>query len=197
MDLKYDFFKIESKQFEIKPGKILISEPFLGDSYFKRSIVFLTEHNKEGSVGFILNKPVNIPVTDLLKDFPDIEAPVSLGGPVGTNTVHYIHTIGEKVPKSVKVYRNIFWGGDFDVIKALIISNKISPHQIRFFVGYSGWMPKQLENEIAENSWLLAEADPELIMTQYDKNVWNAILKGMKDKKYQMWAGFPENPGSN
>jgi len=197
MDLKYDFFKIESGNVELKPGKVLISEPFLSDLYFKRSIVFLTEHNQEGSVGFILNKPVNMPVTDLLKDFPDIESPVSLGGPVGTNTVHYIHTLGDKVPKSVRVYKNIWWGGDFDVIKALIISNKIRPQQIRFFVGYSGWMPKQLENEISENSWLVTEMEPELIMTQVNKEIWNNILKDMKEKKYRIWASFPDNPANN
>lgn len=197
MDLKFDFFKIENQNIPLSQGQLLISEPFLSDNYFKRSIVFLTEHNDEGSVGFILNKPVNIPVTDLLKDFPEIESPISLGGPVGTNTVHYLHTLGEVIPNSVGVYKDIYWGGDFDRIKDLIITGSVKPSEIRFFVGYSGWMPKQLENEIEENSWLLAEASPDLIMTQSDKEIWNELLRKMNHRKYRMWADFPENPNSN
>lgn len=197
MDLDFDFFEVESKDHEVKQGRVLISEPFLPDTYFKRSIVFITEHNEEGTVGFILNKPVHIDLPELLKDFPVIDAPVSLGGPVGSNTVHYIHTLGDQVPKSVKVLQQIHWGGDFETIKDLIKNGKIGKGQIRFFVGYSGWMPKQLDNEIAENSWLVTNMDPRTIMTHTSKDAWRKILRSMNEKKYRMWADFPENPGNN
>ncbi|MGC9470572.1 MAG: YqgE/AlgH family protein [Bacteroidales bacterium] len=197
MDLNFDFFHVEPKDHKVAKGRVLISEPFLSDQYFKRSIVFLVEHNEEGSVGFILNKPVHIALSELLKNFPDVEASVSLGGPVGTNTVHYIHTLGERIPNSMRVFHDIYWGGDFDIVKELMIGGVMKPGQIRFFVGYSGWMPSQLENEIHENSWLVTRVDPATIMSCSDREEWRAVLRKMKDKKYRLWADFPENPTNN
>jgi putative transcriptional regulator len=195
MELDFDFFSV-GKNIEPRQGRVLISEPFLSDIYFKRSIVFLTEHNEQGTVGFVLNKPVRIPVNEVLEDFPEIEAEISLGGPVGTNTVHYIHTLGDLIPNSVSVYKNIYWGGDFETIKGLITSGVIKKDQIRFFVGYAGWKPKQLENEISENSWVIAELAPNIIMESIDDDIWKETLKEM-GKKYKLWANFPENPGMN
>jgi len=71
-ELDIDFFSIENNKLA-KQGRILISEPFLSDTYFHRSVVFLTEHSEEGSVGFVLNKPVDLSVNDVLNDFPEIE----------------------------------------------------------------------------------------------------------------------------
>ncbi len=195
MELDYDFFSV-GKNITPKQGRVLISEPFLSDIYFKRSIVFITEHNEQGTVGFVLNKPVKIPVNEVLEDFPEIKAEISLGGPVGTNTIHYIHTLGDLIPKSVKVYKNIYWGGDFDTVKNLVKSGLIKKDQIRFFVGYAGWKPKQLENEISENSWVISELPPEVIMKSVDDDIWKNTLKEM-GKKYKLWANFPENPGMN
>lgn len=196
MNLNYNFFEIEDKYLAPAKGKVLISEPFLRDSYFKRSIVFLTEHNKEGSVGFVLNKPVDLPVNEVIKDFPEINAGVSIGGPVGTNTVHYLHTLGDIVPNSVNVIDDIYWGGDFDFIKGLIKAEKVMGDQIRFFLGYSGWNPNQLENELSENSWLVAEIDSMDIMRINTPEIWKDILAKLGDR-YKIWANFPENPGLN
>ena len=196
MELDFDFFSVGQRNVKPKQGRVLISEPFLNDIYFKRSIVFITEHNEQGTVGFVLNKPVNIPVNEVLEDFPEIESELSLGGPVGTNTVHYIHTLGELVPNSVRVYKNIYWGGDFETVKNLVQSGQVAKNQIRFFVGYAGWKPKQLENEISENSWLIAELDPSIIMEKVHDDIWKQTLREM-GKKYKLWANFPENPGMN
>ena len=196
MELDFDFFSIEPGEKHPKQGRILISEPFLRDPYFKRSIVFLTEHNNEGTIGFALNKPVQTPLNEVLEGFPDTDVKVSLGGPVGTNTVHYLHTMGDIIPKSVQVYKNIFWGGDFNAVKTLITTGKLDKTQIRFFIGYSGWKPGQLENEISENSWLITELEPGFIMRDPDENIWKEILQKL-GKKYRMWADFPENPGMN
>ncbi len=195
MNLDYNFFETDNDTGPAK-GKILISEPFLQDNYFKRSIVLLTEYSSEGAVGFVLNKPVNLQANDVIKDFPETDALISLGGPVNTNTLHYLHTLGDIIPKSVKVVGNIYWGGDFDVIKKLVESGNIGKEQIRFFLGYSGWHEKQLEDELADNSWVVSELDPQEIMAPISKHFWKATLKRM-GKKYEMWANFPENPQMN
>ncbi len=71
-ELNIDFFHIVNEHVAEK-GHILISEPFLSDNYFRRSIVYLTEHNKEGSLGFVLNKPMEISINEVVDDFPDSE----------------------------------------------------------------------------------------------------------------------------
>jgi putative transcriptional regulator len=158
--------------------------------------VLLTEHTKEGSVGFVLNKPVDLSVNDVLSDFPEIETEISIGGPVNTNTVHYIHTLGTAIPNSVQVLDNLYWGGDFDAVKEMITSGKIKGQEIRFFLGYAGWSPNQLDNELSENAWLVSEMNAEQIMKGPDNNLWKNILKKSGDK-YKTWVNFPENPGLN
>lgn len=195
MDLNIDFFEIKNDK-KASKGRILISEPFLSDSYFKRSVVYLTEHSDEGSVGFVLNKPIELDIRDILKDFPDIGAGFSLGGPVNTNTVHYIHTLGDIIPESVYVQGNIYWGGDFDVLKNLLVKQKIKAKEIRFFLGYSGWTAKQLNRELEENAWLVAEIDNDSIMNGIHPDFWKEVLKSMENK-YKVWINFPENPGMN
>jgi len=190
-----DFFSIENNQVA-KKGRILVSEPFLNDTYFRRSVVLLTEHSKEGTVGFVLNKPVELTVNGILKDFPEIDASVSIGGPVNTNTVHYVHTVGDLIPNSVQVMKNLWWGGDFDTIKELITQGKIRKNNIRFFLGYAGWSPNQLENELSENAWVVTELDARTIMKSNDLNLWQNTLHNLGDK-YRTWVNFPENPGLN
>jgi putative transcriptional regulator len=196
MELNIDFFSIENNKVA-RQGRVLISEPFLNDTYFKRSVVLLTEHSEEGSVGFVLNKPVDLTVNDVLTDFPEVDAEISIGGPVNTNTIHYIHTLGEAIPNSVKVLDNLWWGGDFEAVKDMLVQGVIKAKEIRFFLGYAGWSPKQLENELSENAWLVSEMKPEHIMQGPDDNLWKEILEKSGDKKYRTWVNFPENPSMN
>ena len=195
MELNIDFFSIDNNKVA-KQGRVLIAEPFLNDTYFKRSVVLLTEHTDEGSIGFVLNKPVNLAVSDVLNDFPEIDTEISIGGPVNTNTIHYIHTMGEAIPNSVRVLDNLYWGGDFEVIKDMISSGLIKGPEIRFFLGYAGWSPNQLENELTENAWLVSEMKPEHIMQGPGDNLWKDILEKSGDK-YETWVNFPENPSLN
>jgi putative transcriptional regulator len=195
MQIRYDFFQTENTLLPQK-GRILISEPFLMDNYFKRSIVLITEYSETGAVGFVLNKPVNMKVNEIMTDFPAISAIVSLGGPVQTNTLHYVHTLGDIIPGSVKVIGNIFWGGEFNIIKRLLESGSLNNDNIRFFLGYSGWQSNQLEDELNDNAWVVAEISPEEIMTPMNKFFWNKTLNKL-GKKFQMWANFPENPQMN
>jgi putative transcriptional regulator len=196
MDSEIDYFKIETNNVAPQKGRILIAEPFLNDIYFKRSIVFLTEHNDEGSIGFVLNKPVNLRIEEIINNFPSFDCNISIGGPVNNNTIHYLHTLGELVPNSVHVCDNIYWGGNLDSMKNLIIENAISKNQIRFFLGYSGWMPKQLDEELSQNSWLVSNIKPELVMNHDMDQIWKEVLYNLGNK-YKMWINSPENPSLN
>ena len=177
-------------------GKILISEPFLPDTFFNRTIVYLADHNTDGSVGFILNKKLEIKVSDAISGFDGWEEYLSMGGPVAPDTLHYLHNLGDKIPKSVWVDENIFWGGEIDFIRRLIKSGKLDNSQIRFFLGYSGWSAGQLERELKENSWVIAKVKSDIVLNNQVNNAWKRVLRGLKNK-YRMWADFPESPDMN
>lgn len=195
MYLDFDFLNIDHKNLLPKSGRILISEPLLSDTYFKRSVVLITDYSDQGAVGFVLNKPINISVNEILADFPDFNAKVYVGGPVAKDSIHFLHVLGELIPNSVHVKDNIYWGGDFDALKELINEGVVNFSQVRFFLGYSGWSPNQLENEIKENAWLVTEVESDKIMLA-DKDIWKKSLIEL-GKKYKAWANVPENPTMN
>ena len=196
MILNYNFFEPDNR-LDPKKGKVLISEPFLQDNYFKRALILITEHSdEEGTVGFVLNKPIDIAINEIIDNFPKSNASLSLGGPVNTNTLHYLHTLGDIIPNSNKVIGNVNWGGDFDVVERLITSGNIANSQIKFFLGYSGWSPSQLEKELEEDAWLVSELSAEEIMAPMNRNYWKRHLES-KGVKYKMWSKFPEDPEMN
>jgi putative transcriptional regulator len=194
MQLDFDFFKTESKLVP-KQGRIIISEPFLPGHYFNRSTVLLVEYSMKGAVGFILNKPIDYPVKDVFKDFPDFEADIFIGGPVSNDQLFFIHTLGDKIHGSVRVKENLYWGGDFDHLKSIIRAGLVDHDQIRFFLGYSGWGEGQLDNEIAEHSWLVEEAAVESIM-ESDENFWVESVSKIGGH-YELWQYFPVDPSLN
>lgn len=195
MDKNLDIFRIKTNNVEPKKGRILIAEPFLTGSYFNRSIVFLVEHNTEGSVGFILNKPVDFPVPDFKKQMPKFNDILHMGGPVNIESVYYLHTLGDLIPNSVQIVDNLYWGGDYDCLKQMIDSGSIDGTQVRFFLGYSGWGEGQLREEIGEDSWLVADIHPDTVM-QSSSKLWNKMVK-KQGGIYSIWENYPENPSMN
>ena len=191
-----DIFKIRDNNIEPHRGCILISDPFSQDLYFKRSVVLLTEFNENGAIGFILNKPTQEQLKDILEGFDDIKIEVSLGGPVSTDMIHFIHTLGEDVPLSVNVFNDLYWGGDFNIIKEKAAKGLLNDDNIRFVVGYSGWQPLQLEKEIKDNFWLVSDFKVSEIMTLGDQDLWKYSLNKLGDS-YKHWLNFPEDPYLN
>lgn len=191
-----DIFKIKTNNIPPQKGRILIAEPFLPGNYFSRSVVFLVAHSDKGSVGFILNKEIDFEIQDVFPDFPEFEAKVFLGGPVATDSIYYIHKLGNKLPGSINVLGNLYWGGDFEVLKGKIIAGVIQPDDIHFFLGYSGWDAGQLENELKEDSWLVTDVDEEAVMKEFDDESWTDFAK-KAGTRYSIWEHFPENPTLN
>lgn len=196
MQPEIDLFVILPEDKIPKKGKILISEPFLPDTFFNRSIVYLTDHSAEGSVGFILNKKLDLKICDALEGFESWEETLNMGGPVAPDTLHYLHSLGKHIPKSVQVDTNIFWGGDIDIIRELIKKGRVKSSQLRFFLGYSGWSPGQLERELKENSWVIATIQSDIVMTSRGDDTWKKVLRSLRNK-YRAWADFPESPDMN
>jgi len=196
MQPELDLFTILPEDKIPEKGKILISEPFLPDTFFNRSIVYLADHTPEGSVGFILNKKLDLQVDATIEGFEGWNENLSMGGPVAPDTLHYLHNLGDLIPNSVLVEGNIFWGGDIDVIRNLIKSRKMKQSDIRFFLGYSGWSAGQLERELKENSWVIAKVNSNIVLNTKGDDIWKKVLRSFKNK-YRMWADFPDSPEMN
>jgi len=174
-------------------GKLLISEPFSADPNFKRTVVLLASHNDEGSVGFILNRPMEVKLGQIIEEFDKSKFPIWDGGPVQRDSLFYIHTLGDAIPDSIQIAGDMYWSGNFETVKALIKGNKIAENEIRLFIGYSGWSAGQLLNEIKQNAWLVAPASIDGVMRNDSAKMWKEVLKSM-GKEYGIIANFPENP---
>jgi putative transcriptional regulator len=184
---------MKTSQYKPSQGKILISEPFLGDFYFRRSVVLLADYSEEGSFGLILNKPLEVKINDVLKDFPAFDTKLFLGGPVQTESLFMLHTLGKKIEASMEVMKGLFWGGNFDQLKEMILENQVSPSEVRFYIGYSGWEPKQLDQELEKHSWVVSTTKLDEVLGKSAGNLWKNTLKKM-GSEYAQWINYPTDP---
>jgi len=181
---------------ELSTGSILLSEPYLQDPFFKRTVILLCEHNDEGSVGFILNKKTDLNLNDVLNGFEDFNPTIYFGGPVDTDTLHYVHRLGHLIPGSKEIMDGIYWGGDFEALKLLINTKRITENDVRFFIGYSGWDYLQLNQEYVAGNWIMSTADEELIFKNSAKTLWSSSLKALGDT-FSVIATLPDEPFMN
>lgn len=190
-----DFFKYRNK---LKPekGRLLISEPFLPDPNFERTVVLLCEHNEEGSFGFVLNKPAIVKVNEVMDELKNFEHPIFIGGPVQQDTLHFIHRNTE-IEAGAEVRAGIYWGGNFENVLFLSDTEQLRPEQIRFFLGYSGWSEGQLEEELDQNSWIVCDfVTEDLLFETEPNNMWRKALGNMGGR-FSVYANYPVDPNLN
>lgn len=183
----------------LKPacGRLLISEPFLKDPHFKRSVVLMTEHNEDGTFGFVLNQPSALVLKDLVPELATANYPIFIGGPVEVDTIHFIHRCYDKLHSGDEIAKGIYWGGNFEALKILVNNNSITQGEIKFFLGYSGWSDGQLEEEINENTWIVSDKyHQELIFSQDEEQLWKEVIINLGDK-YAHVSNFPSDPSLN
>ena len=180
-----------------KKGNLLIAEPaIIGDISFNRSIILLADHTEDGSIGFILNKPLDYTISDLIPEL-DAQFRVYNGGPVEQDNLYFIHKVPELIPNSIEISFGIYWGGDFNKVAELIAKKELNENNIRFFLGYSGWDAEQLKEELQSNSWVVTE-------NIYEKNIIEKDYESFWKEKmlefggeYTIWSNAPEDPSFN
>ena len=178
-------------------GKLLISEPFLNDPNFKRSVVLMVEHGDEGTVGFILNQPSQLLLKDLVPDLWQADFPVYIGGLVEIDTIHFIHRCPEKLNSGDEIVDGIYWGGNFETLKILVNNNSISPNEVRFFLGYSGWGQQQLKDEINANNWIVSDKyNSDSVFSSNEEQLWREVIVNL-GPKYAHLSNFPTDPSLN
>lgn len=161
----------------VKQGNILLAEPFMDEPTFKKAAIFITDYPDSGTVGFIINKPIHMKLNNVLASFPEFDADVYFGGPVGTDTVHYLHTFGDLLEESLHVGEGIYWGGNYEKLKFLVKQELVKPYQIKFLIGYAGWSKGQLEDEINAGSWIVSELDKNYIFSNKVSNLWKQMMQ--------------------
>jgi putative transcriptional regulator len=178
-------------------GRLLISEPFMMDPNFKRSVILITEYHNEGAIGFVLNHQTDNLLGDLLPDVSYSEIPVYNGGPVAEDTLHFIHRCPDKIDGGLEIWNGVYWGGDFETVKSLINNYQLSTDEVKFFTGYSGWTAGQLDSELQEDTWIVANKfDVDTIFADAEHNLWKQVVIGL-GQRYAHIANFPENPTLN
>ena len=192
-----DNSELDMSNIYLKKGHLLIAEPsIIGDMSFNRSIIIIADHNTDGSIGFILNKPLDFTLQDLI---PEIEIPFKVynGGPVEQDNLYYIHKIPELIPNSIEISKGLYWGGNFEKVTKLIQQNKLDSNDIRFFLGYSGWETNQLTSELLAHTWILSEnKHHKTIIEKVNTSFWKEKMLELGGD-YSIWSNAPENPSYN
>jgi putative transcriptional regulator len=190
-----EFFRYSNK---LKPekGRLLISEPFLPDPNFERTVVLLCEHNEEGSFGFVLNKPSVLKLGEIMEDLASMDNVVFVGGPVQQDTLHFIHR-NISISNAVEIAGTVNWGGDFESLLSLCDTKQLSTTDVRFFLGYSGWGPGQLESEIEQDSWIVCDFVTDQLLFDTDpQELWRRALGNMGGR-FSVYSNYPVDPRLN
>lgn len=177
-------------------GRLLVSDPFLPDPNFKRTVVLLTEHREEGSVGFVLNKPMKLSLQDVMQLDTEERIPLYEGGPVQKDTLHIVHRVKSIGQDDLEISKGVYWGANYEAVKSYISQNGFDPSLFRFFLGYSGWGGGQLDLELEHKSWIVTKGSQKVIFSPNSDALWKNVLKQFGGN-LSFLANFPEDPSLN
>jgi putative transcriptional regulator len=180
----------------IKAGDILIAKPFSQDGHFKRSVIYLCEHNKEGSLGFMINKSHGLLLKDIFPHLKNGIFPLYEGGPVSPNQLFYTHTLGTKLSDSQHIVDDIYWGGNFFELSQMIEKGEVSSEQIRFYIGYSGWGEEQLDAELENNMWFTKNSNYNELVHLNPDELWGEELVKIHPG-YHAFSDYSFDPSLN
>ena len=193
MNINQDLFRIETNHRMPEQGDVLISEPFLQDHFFGRSVVLLVEYSGSGAMGLVLNKSLPLCLNEILTGFEDCcRIPVCRGGPLSMDTLFYLHTL-KGVQGALAIGKNLFLNGDFDTIRDYIMQGNPIKGKLRFFLGYSGWNERQLCDEVKDNTWMVGYGGATTVMNDDVTGFWENELSKF-GYKYLLWSRFPQIP---
>ncbi len=180
----------------IKPGMLLAAAPMMWDPNFRRCVILLCEHSKEGSFGLIINRPLPFHSEELDGMLAGQSPALSFGGPVQPTSLHYLHDEAHAIPDSTEIVPGVYWGGDFDQVQQLAQSTPLAELKIRFFLGYSGWGHDQLVSEVDNNDWIPAPVSSDLLFELDADHAWGTVLERLGGH-FALLANFPADPRMN
>ena len=192
--MNINYFDFNSR-INLKKGYLLVAQPLLIDSYFNRSVILICDHNKNGTIGLQVNKPLKSNLKSIISKTL-IDQKAFLGGPVDKN-IFFLHKKNFSTDESIKINNDLFFSKNIDYIENLILNKKIQENQFKLFIGYSGWNSGQLEEELNENSWIvIPKFDINIIFSKDYKNIWKKVLNN-SNKIHKMFSNYRINPRLN
>lgn len=191
-----DYFHAKM-EFQPSKGDLLISEPYLPDPNFERTVILICEHDENGTFGFVLNKITEYSFDEVMELAEDFDEKVFLGGPVQQDTLHFIHRSPEFFESNKEIIDGIYWGGEFDKLLSLINTKQLVKENFKFFLGYSGWAEGQLDEELKAKSWIVYKnTTATKVLDMSPDNLWRQALSEMGGK-FKMFANYPIDPNLN
>lgn len=184
-----DLLHIEPTGLSLEAGRLLVSTPYFNDPFFNHSVVLLTDYEEEHTAGLIINRQLPHNVYDLVNEIR-VEEPIHFGGPVLTEAVFLLHSF-ESCPEASRLLPGVYVGYN-PVLIALIEQHAIANLKYRFLLGYAGWSPGQLEDEIKRNMWVVAPATQTLVFDTPAEDIWTRTVRRL-GKDYEHWLKIPKN----
>jgi putative transcriptional regulator len=190
----------------LSPGTLLLSAPEMLDPNFMHAVILMIHHDDDGAMGVVVNASMESRVGDALPEHPvlkDVDAPLWQGGPVGLDSLQVLHRhppvdAGDLVGvPGVDVGDGVRVGADLDWASQAIARGVGDPGHVRFVVGYSGWAAGQLEDEIANDSWLPLDPCAELVFGEGSRgSIWRRAMARLQGGGSSL-AHLPPDPSWN
>lgn len=178
-------------------GRLLVATPALADPNFDRAVVLLLDHDEEGSLGVVLNRPTPVDVGDILESWGELAGDpgvVFQGGPVSLDSALGLAVIpGDEGPLGWRRVHGAIGLVDLETPPELLARALGS---LRIFAGYAGWGPGQLENELTEGAWYVVESEPGDVSSPRPESLWRAVLRRQRSE-LAMVATYPDDPSLN
>jgi putative transcriptional regulator len=166
-----------------EPGSVIAAAPDMLDPNFMHTVVLMIQHTDQGAYGLVINRPAAITVDKLMPDHPRLgreKFPIFAGGPVGLDTLQFVHRAGDEVPGGLDLGDGLFLGGELDALSEFIARHGAeAADRVRMVVGYSGWGGGQLDHELSTGSWLPAALQPDWIFQPDPQATWRRVLRSL------------------
>lgn len=179
-------------------GRLLVAGPPLEDPNFRRTVVFMIEHNDDGALGVVLNRPSPIDIADALPQWVGLAAAppaVFIGGPVEQGAVLGLgRLVDDAAPEGLTPVHAGIGVLDLEADPARLLGDVGG---VRLFTGYAGWGPGQLEAELAMGGWFVVDAEPTDVTTTAPDDLWRAVLRRQPDEDLALLALFPDDLSAN
>ena len=164
-------------------GQLLLATPKMTDFRFERAVILICSHNTEGAMGIIVNKPtLELKFDDILEQLKispqkkPTNQNIYFGGPVEFGRGFVVHSSDYDVPNvSINIQEEYYLTASIEILEDM--ANGCGPKESILALGYAGWGPGQLENELLCDSWLMCDPDPNLIFSLHSEAKWNSGLK--------------------
>ena len=160
---------------QVQPGNIIISTNLLDDTNFEKVVIVITEHNEDGSIGYVFNQLFPRTFNELEEFKHSIPIPLYAGGPVQADMLYFMHRRSDLITEGELIAGTVYMNGDFKTAVQLLNNAELPVNDVRLFIGYCGWDALELEDEITEGSWRLTNASVDLVFSSSPEQLWNDL----------------------